>query len=256
MNVILKNYTIYFAFVLIQPTSCMDMDYTDFMRKIVLEDEFYQETIYRDVDDFSEPLVISLGFNCSVGNALSKFNLRTFALPFDWMRSSLIGMGSCIENDFADFLNPEYLSYRENHIFNSKYVLAFMHDFTTVRGNDGIDRIKLSWMEELEDQTSKHARRIERFYRAINSGHTVFFFRMASLGYWGDDRTPHNRQNIQNLRDILTKKFPGVNFVLVAVGFEADYRHDWCMPMVKNFYLSDEHSVDQWGNIFRQLGLI
>ena len=53
---------------------------------------------------------ISLGCNCKVASSLGKYGLRSAAGPFDWCISySLKGIMEVIENEFADFMDAEYI---------------------------------------------------------------------------------------------------------------------------------------------------
>jgi hypothetical protein len=49
--------------------------------------------------------VISLGYNCSIANALIHTKNREFSLPFNWNFTSDIALCEYFENDFNNFLN-------------------------------------------------------------------------------------------------------------------------------------------------------
>ena len=65
-------------------------------------------------------------------------NLRCFSFPFDWIRiCSMKDVCDLFEQDFLDFLNPEYLEFKnleldkdfifpkKKFIFNKKHSIAF-----------------------------------------------------------------------------------------------------------------------------------
>lgn len=204
---------------------------------------------------FSDPLLISLGFNCTVTNMLTKYNLRCYAFPFDWNRTSFSGLCALLEDNFHDLLNPEHLSNQRNYILNTKYIIGFYHDFNTVRDDQGLDWISDNWLNEVESLKIKYTRRINRFYDALNSGHTIYFIRTNTRS-WTNDTSSQTKQDIEQLRNILVKKFPNTTFILVALSNNDEYKYDWGMPCVKNFYLHHDTSEKEYYSIFKALGLI
>lgn len=106
--------------------------------------------------------VISLGYFCEVAGELEKYGLRSASYPFDWMISDFSGVIKCIEEEFKDFLNEEYLSQSFNdrtHYKNEKYNFYFFHDF---------DKFK-SLEKQLSKINAKYKRRAERFLKIIKS---------------------------------------------------------------------------------------
>jgi hypothetical protein len=53
--------------------------------------------------------VVSIGPQCLTSNLLKHAGLKAFSGPFDWIFSSLDMVGDCIETDFADLLNVDFL---------------------------------------------------------------------------------------------------------------------------------------------------
>ena len=53
--------------------------------------------------------VLSIGPQCLTSTLLQRAGLKTFSGPFDWIFSSLDMVCDCIETDFADFLNIDFL---------------------------------------------------------------------------------------------------------------------------------------------------
>ena len=184
-------------------------------------------------------------------------NIRCTAFPFDWIRSSFNGLCNLLKNDFSDFLNPQYLTFETTFILNKKYTIAFHHDFPAERTEGRVEYIKENYLDFLEDVSKKYQRRIERLYNVLNSEKRVYFFRLsAGTRPWNLDLNPQTKDEIIKLRDILSAKFPMCNFVLVAIDTSEDYKTDWHMDCVKNFYIQNPSSKDEWNGIFKILGLI
>ena len=105
---------------------------------------------------------ISLGYFCSVAMELERMGLRNESSPFDWVISDFEGVITVIENHFKDFLNYDDLSQNKNsrEVYkNTKYNIRFYHDFDKY----------ISLNEQLPMVQEKYTRRIERFYRVIES---------------------------------------------------------------------------------------
>lgn len=105
---------------------------------------------------------ISLGYFCNVAGELEKYGFRNFSYPFDWMISDFKGIIHCIENEFSDFLNPEFLLQNVNdrsHYMNTKYNFYFFHDF---------DKYK-PLLKQLPEIDEKYKRRSDRFLNSIKS---------------------------------------------------------------------------------------
>lgn len=230
---------------------------TEYNKKIEFEKETPVAIIQDDVDNFSEPLIISLGFSCTVADMLRDNNLRCLAFPFDWIRSSLHGLCLLLNDDFLDFLNPHYLDFEKTFILNRKYIITFHHDFPAWKTIGRADYLKENYLEYLKDVEVKYKRRIKRLYRALNSGHTVYFFRLSSCTKpWNLDTVPQTQNEVIQLRDILLKKFSHCNFTLVVIDNDNNYKIDWKMDRIKNFYIQDPMSKDEWIKIFKTLELI
>ena len=52
--------------------------------------------------------VASLGTHCLSSNCMKKFHLKRYSLPFDWIFSSPETVLHCLENDFAELLDPQH----------------------------------------------------------------------------------------------------------------------------------------------------
>jgi hypothetical protein len=206
---------------------------------------------------FTDPIAISLGFSCTTSDMLRIHNIRCAAFPFDWIRSSFDGLCNLLQDDFLDFLNPEYLTFENTFIFNRKYTLTFHHDFPAERTEGRVDYLKENYLDFIGDVSGKYQRRIERFYEVLNSGRIIYLFRLSSYTRpWNLDLSFQTKDRVIKLRDILSNKFPNCNFILVVIDSTEEYKTDWQLDRVKNFYIQNVMSKDEWGNIFKTLGLI
>lgn len=210
--------------------------------------------------EFSETLIISLGFNCTPAMNIEKNNLRTFAFPFDWMGSSLEGLCALLEDDFQDFLNPAYLYKTDegNIIINSKYNVGFWHDFPTYKNNNGQDLIVPNWVEAIPEIFIKYDRRIKRLYKALNSDRTIYLLRSACSRHWPLSSILQTKETVIKLQTILQNKFPNANFTLVVIGEDPDtyYNTDWDIPGIRNFYMQDYQMPHEWTQILKELNLL
>jgi hypothetical protein len=77
---------------------------------------------------------ISLGNACpsaewAIHNNIRKRKSEGYkTCPFDLMVSNYKGIVQCINNDFEDFCNPDYLVLNNDGLFNVKYGFGFNHE--------------------------------------------------------------------------------------------------------------------------------
>ena len=45
---------------------------------------------------------LTIGYDCSPASALRGLDRRQFALPFDWVQSSITAITRCFQNNFVD----------------------------------------------------------------------------------------------------------------------------------------------------------
>lgn len=101
---------------------------------------------------------ISLGWFCGTAASMSKYGLRSRSGPFDWYFSNFSGVLSCMENDFADFLdrnNLVLLDDRPGEFLDTKHGFHYNHEVTTC------------FEEDYGSIYEKYARRIEKFREMI-----------------------------------------------------------------------------------------
>lgn len=220
-----------------------------------------KEYVKRTESFYFEKLCISLGFNCVTALQLEYYKLRQRSFPFDWNITSFQGLYQTIDNQFTDFLDPKCLSCKEElrcmpGVINLKYNIVFAHDFPQTNG------VTLNnYMDYLPEIHEMYFRRIKRFYNACNMAKEVYFFR-TQFCHWPLYSEIEDKKNIEKLRDILIKKFPLDNWILIAIGNDEIYKEDWMISKVKNFYMSQSGIMHQsgageeWLSIFKILSLI
>lgn len=144
---------------------------------------------------------ISLGSYCGVAASMSKIGIRSVSGPFDWLISSdLKSVGSCMENDFSDFLNKENLVVTHGGMgfTDIKHSFYFWHD------------IKNSFEEDYEFIYEKYMRRINYFKEQIK--HKTCFIRAV----YSVDEFKYIQANQQFINSII-KKFHKDNEIIYVV---------------------------------------
>ena len=107
--------------------------------------------------------IISLGHFCSPAMEFERLGCRKYSFPFDWLITPDFNIViDLIENNFADFLNEEYLNQIKqypSYYRNIKYNIDFYHDFSPLKSFDS----------QISEVSEKYQRRIERFYKQIDT---------------------------------------------------------------------------------------
>ena len=112
---------------------------------------------------------ISIGHDCSTASALRTLNLRSYALPFDWVRTKGTSLYQCIAEDFAKFHMNLKLSPDKRAVLDA-YGIEYLHDYPVDPktenklpcGNITFEMAE-GWADSIETVRAKYARRIERF---------------------------------------------------------------------------------------------
>lgn len=238
----------------VYPSSNMLTDQNKHNDEIALKST-RKQLVLDGLDNFPDPIIISLGYSCTVADMLRSNNLRCFAFPFDWTRSSFQGICDLLHNDFSDLFNPEYLSFETTFILNKKHTIAFHHDFPASKTVGRADYLKENYLDYVPDVAAKYQRRIDRLGRALKSGHSVYFIRLSSgTRPWNLDSLKQTPEEVIKLRDLLLNKFPHSNFTLVVIDNDDSYKNDWNLDRIKNFYIYNPASNDEWAAIFKTLG--
>ena len=119
---------------------------------------------------------ISLGYDCSTASILRDLGLRKYALPFDWIRTTPLGIYLCITDNFEQFHKNLELEKTKSCLVD-KYGFDYPHDYPTIfdstnepgDGHIGEATIIDGWEKYHEIVLEKYRRRIERFHNLLNS---------------------------------------------------------------------------------------
>ncbi len=123
---------------------------------------------------------LTLGYDCSPAAALRNLNLRSFALPFDWIVSNIYNLEKCFEENFARFHTNLKYNYSKKRLIDD-YGFEYPHDYPLennkinetnigegVFGEEDGKIICNNYMDYYNIVVDKYKRRIERFLNIIN----------------------------------------------------------------------------------------
>jgi len=162
--------------------------------------------------DSTEPLFISLGPDCYIAGYLDQIGYRRASFPFDWLLMlDHNGMVKVLDDDFKYFLDPTYYSiHPSKYLIHTYYHIEFRH-------------------EHDNDLIGKYGRRIDRFRRLDNYSGKVFFIRKSFAAaeapsfYWpSKDLLNISFEHALELKQVLKKRFPNLDFSLVIMNFCGD----------------------------------
>ena len=119
---------------------------------------------------------LTLGNDCSPAAALKDLNLRNFALPFDWVASSMDSLKNCLESNFSRYHTELKFNHNKTRLIDY-YGFQFPHDYP-INNTDMISddtyipeengkQILDNWYEHYDNIKRKYDRRIERFINII-----------------------------------------------------------------------------------------
>jgi len=117
---------------------------------------------------------ITLGSECSPASALKELGKREFALPFDWIVSSIWSIQQCLEEDFSQFHTELYINDTKTRLID-KYGFQYPHDYplehmdSTEIKEDSSNHITSSWRDHYQKIHEKYLRRIERFREILKN---------------------------------------------------------------------------------------
>jgi len=187
-------------------------------------------------------ICISLGANCTVARRLDTKKLRSYAFPFDWLRTpqfdSIILL---LKNSFKDFLNTGYLianNTEKNITVNTLYDITFTHDF---------ENYSTFIAKDLGSVQEKYNRRINRLYETLRSNKHVYFMRSGSI----------NSDQITEFCQTIKELFPHLRYTfVVATNTSLQINSD--LKNVKLFLIKDigyPGNTQEWQAIFKALQL-
>lgn len=209
--------------------------------------------------------IIPLGTHCSAASSIRQLNIRQQAFPLDWIVSDFNSLYKAFEEDFKNFLNIHSLRLRpDKQAVVDYYGFQFPHDFPTTA------QPTIKTLKSYEDENStfvnqatvlpnfidyhdivfsKYARRINRMYDILKGSEKVYFLRHFGI----------NKQQAIAFRNLISKKFPQLDFVIVVVNSISQYESNWNLEKIKNHYLDDRkiwNNPEEWKRIYSSLGLM
>ncbi|MBS0624638.1 MAG: hypothetical protein JSS32_01140 [Verrucomicrobia bacterium] len=197
--------------------------------------------------------VISLGPNCIVAGFLQHNGFRFESLPLDWtITHNFDGLIRGFEEDFAHYLDPEYLIYHDwGVVHNTRYEIVMSHFFHTESAELREKITANTYLDYLAIPGEKVHRRLQRMLALLEGTDPVFFIR---LGVVPVDRLIH-------FRDFLTSKYPTLNFQIVICDvMENPFPNlesiEYCRIVHAGDTWEEQIRHPQWGTLLRNLKLI
>lgn len=164
---------------------------------------------------------ISLGSACPLASSMSKYGLRSFSSPFDWLATpNLEWVIHYIETDFKDFLLQKNLErYDENprHFRDKESGFRFVHEDEDFENN----------YYALKE---KYDRRIDRFLKNVH--YKVCYFRRITK-----DDIEYIDNNAEYIRKVIKKHNPHSEIVFL---------YDSTIPFPDNFEFLHYKMSEEW----------
>ena len=178
----------------------------------------------QEIQFFDE--VISLGYECQVAWQLETNGLRKYAYPFDWFRTSFESLMAFIKNKGEHFFEIDkiciiapYLGHITYfHVQDLIYGIHSFHDFLVTPPLANYEMVK-----------AKYDRRIERFFKVLESNKRVLFVREGL-----------SREQTEELDRLLKDLYPALSFTILAVSDREEFKEDWGSQTIRNFYLKQK----------------
>lgn len=124
----------------------------------------------------TEEIYSSIGENCLGQHILDRKKMRSSLNPFSWVRSNIDYINQIVDEDFEDFLNPQYVQYRErwgkNTPTNSKYTCA-----TGVFEGTVSNEFEFTHHDVIgsEEHRNSYLRKTDRFRELVCSDNPIVF---------------------------------------------------------------------------------
>jgi hypothetical protein len=126
-----------------------------------------------------------MGYDCSPAAALRETGNRDFALPFDWVVSSIHIFDKCFEENFEKYHTQLKYTHNKKRLIDA-YGFQFPHDYPLedmefdekqlgegVIGEENGKYITKNWPEFHEKVKEKYNRRVERFIHIVNDSKPI-----------------------------------------------------------------------------------
>lgn len=173
-------------------------------------------------------VVVSLGNMCQVAHQLDVNLLRNVAYPFDWVIIPFPSLYFFIANEGQHFLQPDRLVFFDNHpdalgevksfVKEMNYQIEFLHDFA----------LSPDFMKDYNEIKEKYDRRVLRFFELLKSTKKILFVRRG-ITY----------KEAVSLDKLLRKKYPHLDYTILALDNTEEIKKEWGLKRVKNYYLRE-----------------
>ena len=177
--------------------------------------------------------LVSIGIDCDVANFLTKYNLRTASLPFDW-NVSYNGVSKCIECDFKNFTDP--LSTERINNADVYFHHDFLNETTIPVDKDKYHRRCLRLLNMLDE--------------ACETDEYILFIRKGHMCYHHDEQNGKYKditddyEDAKRLNSVLLSKYPRLKYkIIVILGCTECFQKD--TPCVKD----TNNNVEVYNNI-------
>lgn len=128
---------------------------------------------------------LTVGFDCSPASALRGLNLRSEALPFDWVVSNISSLDKCFQDNFMKYHTNLKLDHSKTRLID-EYGFMFPHDYPLMDINKNTDDVTIdiigegiigeeknkiiteNWQQFYSIAKEKYDRRIKRFLNIVN----------------------------------------------------------------------------------------
>lgn len=204
------------------------------------EKECFKKTIkLTDIHNF---IVVSLGCNCAPAWYAREYGLRDFALPFDWCITPYSSLYHCFQADFKGYFRRKNLIKSDQALFNQSTKSLIKHmkfeelsEYFTwvldssigmIYNHDFPDNNKVTIDKYYWDIFKKYKRRIERLYKMMVSGKHVYFIRYRDI----------TKEEALQFYRLLKFKFPDTSFTLLVISDQEEFKEEWQLPYIKNYY--------------------
>lgn len=190
--------------------------------------------------------VVSLGYGCQVAWQLQIHGYRKQAYPFDWLRTSFESLFSFIYNKGANFLDLDKINVLGPYLGDPVYLQVVDMVYGIQSFHDFESRNPLG---NYQDVKSKYDRRVKRFFQLLATKKKILFVREGLT-----------RAQVEQLDFLIHQLYPSLNYTILAVSENEEFRIPWGLNRISNFYLSQTTEnwmgdPEQWKQILSHFSL-
>lgn len=186
---------------------------------------FMETVMSENIKDLSDKKykIVSLGDCCFTRHILTWTGIKPYkgigelSHPFDLSSNFLDNISNCIENDFKDFCDPNFIENGTHKTYGGKYP----HDAVEMHSNGAI-KFRIRYL-----------RRIANFYEDIYSENTIFF---VNSNHYDGNVIEYMSNKIIN---VLSKKFNDINYRFIMIN-QNGTEMPKCFDGEKNIYINHD----------------